>query len=123
MVLKEGGFKKNQGLDVFGVVADEQLSERWKRLLLLLRQEHRVDVREHTARGDGHVTHELVELLVVADGELHVAGDDAGLLVVAGGVAGELEDLGGEVNRQCAIFFRIRSVCCGVNRLMQSSSE
>ena len=31
------------------------------------------------------------------NGELHVAGDDARLLVVAGGVAGELEDLGREV--------------------------
>jgi hypothetical protein len=40
---------------------------------------------------------QLVELLVVAHGEQHVAGDDARLLVVAGGVAGELEDLGSEV--------------------------
>ena len=38
-----------------------------------------------------------IELLVVADGQLDVAGDDARLLVVAGGVAGQLEDLGGEV--------------------------
>ena len=56
-----------------------------------------MDVGEHTARGDGDAAHELVELLVVADGELHVAGDDAGLLVVAGGVAGELKDLGAQV--------------------------
>ena len=39
----------------------------------------------------------LVELLIVADGQLHVARDDAGLLVVAGGVAGELKDLGAQV--------------------------
>ena len=31
------------------------------------------------------------------DGELEVARDDARFLVVAGGVAGQLEDLGGEV--------------------------
>ena len=31
------------------------------------------------------------------DGELKVPGDDAGLLVVPGGVSGELEDLRGEV--------------------------
>ena len=37
------------------------------------------------------------ELLIVADGQLDVAGHDAGLLVVAGGVAGELKNLGGEV--------------------------
>ena len=48
-------------------------------------------VGEDTALGDG------CGLLVVADGELHVAGCDAGLLLVAGAVAGELEDLGGEV--------------------------
>ena len=63
----------------------------------LLREEDRVDVREHTARRDGDAAEELVELLVVADGELDVPRDDAGLLVVAGGVAGELEDLSAEV--------------------------
>eukprot|EP01046_Picozoa_sp_COSAG06_P053452 COSAG06_NODE_9248_length_1947_cov_3.209416_1_plen_156_part_00 len=47
--------------------------------------------------GAGAGCAQLVELLVVADGQLDVARDDAGLLVVAGGVAGELEDLGAEV--------------------------
>jgi len=56
-----------------------------------------VDVGEDTARGDRHAREELGELLVVADGQLDVAGHDAGLLVVAGGVSGELEDLGGQV--------------------------
>ena len=60
-------------------------------------QEHGVDVWEHTAGGDGDGAEELGELFVVADRELDVAGHDAGLLVVAGRVAGELEDLGGEV--------------------------
>ena len=56
-----------------------------------------MDVGEDTAGGDGHTSEELVELLVVADGELHVAGDNAALLVVASGVAGQFEDLSGEV--------------------------
>ena len=56
-----------------------------------------MDVGEHAAGGDGHRAQELVELLVVADGQLDVAGDDAALLVVAGGVASELEDLSAEV--------------------------
>jgi hypothetical protein len=56
-----------------------------------------VDVGENTAGSDGDAAEELVELFVVADGELKVAGGDAGLLVVAGGVAGEFEDLGAEV--------------------------
>ena len=56
-----------------------------------------MDVGEHAAGSDGDTAEELVELLVVADGELDVARDDALLLVVAGGVASELEDLSGEV--------------------------
>ena len=56
-----------------------------------------MDVRENTTGGDRGSAEELVELLVVADGELHVAGRDAALLVVAGGVAGELKDLSAEV--------------------------
>ena len=75
-------------------------------LLGLLREKDRVDVRENTTGGNGHAREELVELLVVADGQGDVARDDARLLVVAGGVARELKDLrshvlenGGEVHR------------------------
>ena len=56
-----------------------------------------MDVGEDTAGGDGDSAEKLVELLVVLDGEGDVPGDDAGLLVVAGGVSGELEDLSAEV--------------------------
>ena len=38
--------------------------------LLALGQQHRVDVGQHTAAGDGDVAEQLVQLLVVADGEL-----------------------------------------------------
>ena len=62
-----------------------------------LGDEHRVDVGQNTAGGDGHTAEELVELLVVADGQLDVTGHNAGLLVVAGGVSGKLKDLGSEV--------------------------
>jgi hypothetical protein len=56
-----------------------------------------VDVGENTALGDGDVAEQLVQLFVVADGELQVTGDDTGLLVVAGGVASQLEDLSRQV--------------------------
>lgn len=56
-----------------------------------------VDVGEDTALGDGDVAEQLVQLLIVADGELQVTGDDTRLLVVASGVASQLEDLGCEV--------------------------
>ena len=56
-----------------------------------------MDVGEHTTLGDGHGAEKLVELLVVADGKLDVAGHNAGLLVVTGSVTGKLEDLSSEV--------------------------
>ena len=56
-----------------------------------------MDVGQDAAGRDGHAAEQLVELLVVADGQLDVTGDDAGLLVVAGGAAGELKDFGAEV--------------------------
>ena len=55
-----------------------------------------MDVRDDTAAGDRRLD-QRVELLVTADGELQVARGDALDLEVLGGVAGELEDLGGEV--------------------------
>jgi hypothetical protein len=65
-----------------------------------------VDVGENTTLGDGDVSEKLVQLLIVADSELQVTGDDTGLLVVTSGVTGQLEDFssqiledGGEVDR------------------------
>ena len=65
--------------------------------VLLAGQESDVDVGEHTTAGNGGATHELGELIVVADSQLDVAGDNTGALVVTGGIACELEDLSGEV--------------------------
>ena len=56
-----------------------------------------MDVGENTALCDGNVTQELVQLLVVTDGELEMTGDDTRLLVVASSVTGQLEDFGSEV--------------------------
>ena len=82
--------------DARAFVLDKWLIHRLS-LLALLGEEHGVDVGEHTAGCDGDASEELVELLIVADGELDVPGDDAALLVVTGGVACELKDLGGKV--------------------------
>jgi hypothetical protein len=60
-------------------------------------EELRENVGEDTTLRDDNVAEELVELLVVADGKLQVTGDDTRLLVVTGGVTGELEDLGSKV--------------------------
>ena len=56
-----------------------------------------MNVGEDTTLGDGDVSEQLVQLLVVPDGELKVTGDDTGLLVVTGSVTGQLEDFGSEV--------------------------
>ena len=56
-----------------------------------------MNVGEDTTLGDGDVAEKLVQLLIVADGELEVTGDDTGLLVVARGVASKLEDLSSQV--------------------------
>ena len=66
-------------------------------LLGLLREEDSLDVGEDTALGDGHTSEQLVQLLVVTDGQLEVTGDDPGLLVVTGSVASQLEDLSSQV--------------------------
>ena len=51
-------------------------------LLGLLGEEDGLDVGEDTALGDGHTGKQLVQLLVVTDGQLEVTGDDPGLVVV-----------------------------------------
>ena len=56
-----------------------------------------MDVGEDTAGSDGDTAEELVQFFVVADSELDVTGSDAGALVVAGSVAGKLQNLGGKV--------------------------
>lgn len=56
-----------------------------------------VNVRQNTTLGNGDVAQELVQLLIVSDGELEVAGNDTRLLVVTGSVASQLENFSGEV--------------------------
>lgn len=56
-----------------------------------------MDVGEDTTLGDGDLAEQLVQLLIVADGELEVTGDDTGLLVVTSGVTGQLEDFSSQV--------------------------
>jgi hypothetical protein len=66
-------------------------------LATLLGEKDSVDVGEDTTLSDGDTGQELAQLLVIADSELNVTGDDTGLLVVASGIASQFEDLSGEV--------------------------
>ena len=56
-----------------------------------------VNVGQDTTLGNGDVSEKLVQFLIVADGKLEMTGDDTGLLVVTGGVTGQLEDLSCQV--------------------------
>ena len=66
-------------------------------LLRLLGQQNGLDVGQDTSLGDGDAGQKLVQLLVVADGQLQVTWDDPGLLVVTGGVTCQLEHFSGQV--------------------------
>lgn len=56
-----------------------------------------MDVGENTTLSNGDVAEQLVQLLIVSDGELQMSGNNTTLLVVSGGVTGQLENLDGEV--------------------------
>ena len=62
-------------------------------LVRLLGQEDSLDVGEDSTLGDGDSGKQLVQLLVVPDGELEMTGDDPGLLVVPSSIASQLEYL------------------------------
>ena len=93
-------------------------------LLGLLGEKHVVDVRENTASSNGDVAEELVELFVVADGQLQVTRDDASLLVVTGGVACEFEDLGAQVFQDSGEVHRgTASDALGVSSVLQETVD
>lgn len=56
-----------------------------------------MNVGQNTTLCDSDVSQQLVQLLIVADGELEMTGDDTSLLVVASSVASKFQDFGGEI--------------------------
>merc|ERR1719249_246880 len=66
-------------------------------LLSLLGKEDGLDVRKDTTLGNGDSSQQLIQLLIIADGQLQVTGDDPGLLVVASSIACQLKDLSSQV--------------------------
>ena len=71
-------------------------------LLGLLGEKYSLDVWQNTTLGDGHTRQKLVQLLVIADSQLQMAGDDPGLLVVTGSIACQLKDLSSQVLHDCS---------------------
>ena len=56
-----------------------------------------MNVWQNTTLGNGNMPEKLVQFLVIADGELKMARDDTGLLVVTSSVASQFENFGGKV--------------------------
>merc|ERR1711939_1063572 len=82
--------KENQNLQLLARALSGLASLLWQQVL--------VDVRQDTTLGDGDMSQQLVQLLIVPDSELKMTGNDTGLLVVASSIASQFEDLSGEVN-------------------------
>jgi len=61
-----------------------------------------LDKGNNTALADNNVTQQLVQFFVIADGELEMARDYTLLLVVAGSIASELQNLSGEILQDCS---------------------
>ena len=90
----------------------------------LLGQEDSLDVGQDAALGDGNAGQKLVQLLIVADGELEMARVDPLLLVVASGVAGQLEDLCREVlHHGCQVDGRTGPDTLGVVALAEETVD
>ena len=66
-------------------------------LLGLLWQQDGVDVWQDTTLGNRDTAQQLVQFLIVSDGELQVTWDDTRLLVVTGGVSSQLENFSSQV--------------------------
>lgn len=56
-----------------------------------------VNVRKDTALSDSYMPEKLVQLLVIADGQLEMTRDDTSLLVITSSVAGQFENFSSEV--------------------------
>lgn len=56
-----------------------------------------MNVGQNTTLGNGDVAEQLVQFLIIADGELEMTRNDTGLLVIASSVTSKLEDFSSEV--------------------------
>ena len=66
-------------------------------LVALLGEKHSLDVGQDTSLSDGDSGEQLVQLLVITDGQLQMSGDDPGLLVVTGSISCQLKDLSSQI--------------------------
>jgi hypothetical protein len=79
----------------------------------LLGEEVLMNVGEDTTLGNSDVAQQLVQFLIVSDGELKVAGDDTSFLVVTSGVSSKLENFSSKILQDGSQIDR----CTGTNTL------
>jgi hypothetical protein len=83
-----------------------------------------VNVWQDTTLRDCNVSQKLVQLLIVADGELEMTRDDTGLLVVTGGIASKFEDFSSEVFKYgCKVDWGTSTDTLGVVALSQETVD
>jgi len=83
-----------------------------------------VNVWQDTTLGDCDVSEELVQFLVVSDGELQMSWNDTRLLVVSGGVASQLEDFSSQVLKDsCEVDWSTSTDSLGVVALSEKSVD
>jgi hypothetical protein len=63
----------------------------------LLGEKDGLDVGEDTSLSNGDSGQEFIQLFVITDSQLQVTGDDPGLLVVTGSIAGQFKNLSCQV--------------------------
>ena len=83
-----------------------------------------MNVWQDTTLRDCNVSQKLVQLLIIADGELEMTRDDTGLLVVTGGVTSEFEDFSSEVfEHGCKVNWGTSTDTLGVVALSQETVD
>ena len=83
-----------------------------------------MNVWQDTTLRDCNVSQKLVQLLIVADGQLEMTRDDTGLLVVTGGVASKFEDFSSEVfEHGCKVDWGTSTDTLGVVALSQETVD
>ena len=85
-----------KGICLFAVI-ERSLLDFLNSLRAFLGKENSVNVGKNTSRGNGNSSKKTVQLFIVLDGKSNVTGHNSALLVVAGGVSSQLENLGTKV--------------------------
>ena len=92
--------------------------------MLLLREQVGIDVGLDSSLADGGVVQQFVQLFVVFDGQKNVSRDDSSLLVVFGGVPGQLQNFGGQVLQHGSQIYRGTGAhSLAVSALLQVSAD